>query len=154
MILGFTGTRGIVTGPQLRWLYDFLDDDINSEEREIEAVHHGACIGADMEMHMACLERGIPLFVHPPTKTNFLAVECLTPIKNLVTVLPAKPYLNRDRDIVGAASALVALPGKAEAEGGGTWYTVNFAARMSKPAIIVHPDGNVERRIFNAHRGI
>jgi predicted Rossmann fold nucleotide-binding protein DprA/Smf involved in DNA uptake len=151
MILGFTGTRDIVTGAQLRWLYGFLDDDLN--ERSIQVVHHGACTGADAEMHAACLERNIPLVVHPPIKTNFLATQCVAPTPG-VTVLKPEPYLNRDRAIVGASDALVALPSKSEGEGGGTWYTINFAARMSKPAVIVHPDGNVERRIFNSHRGI
>lgn len=148
MILGFTGTRDIVTGAQLRWLYDFLDAD-----QTIEAVHHGACTGADLEMHLACLERNIPLVVHPPKKTNFLAVECITP-HPLVTVLPAEPYLNRDRAVVGAAAVLVALPSKPESAGGGTWYTIGFAARLGKPAIIVHPGGEVERRVFNNTKGI
>jgi predicted Rossmann fold nucleotide-binding protein DprA/Smf involved in DNA uptake len=152
MILGFTGTRDIVTGAQLRWLYGFLDDSVS--EGEIEAVHHGACVGADFEMHTACLERGIAVVVHPPIKTAFLAVECIKQGLSGVTVLPAEPYLNRDRAIVGASSALVALPSKVESAGGGTWYTVNYAARLGKPAVIVHPSGEVERRIFNQHRGI
>lgn len=150
MKLGYTATRGVLSQAQMRWLLTFLDDVV--KEGEVEEVHHGACVGGDLEMHLAALERGIPIVVHPPVKTNFLALQCLEP-HPLVKVLPAKPYLNRDRDIVVAADAVVGLPSRAENDGGGTWYTVNYAVRLLKPVVIVHPDGHVEKRISNLGKG-
>lgn len=151
MILGFTGTRNPLSQAQMRWLYTFLDDVV--EEGQVTEVHHGACVGADLEMHLGCLERGIPLVVHPPVKTNFLAVQCITPTPG-VTILPAKPYLNRDRDIVAAADGVLGMPAKSETDGGGTWYTLNYAMRVLTPVSIVHPDGRVERRISNPLNGV
>jgi len=144
--LGFTGTRNFLTQVQMRWLYTFLDDVV--KEGEVEEIHHGACTGADLEMHLAALERGIPLVVHPPVKTNYLAVECITPTPG-VTILPAKPYLTRDRDIVSICDGVLGMPSGDESDGGGTWYTVNYAVRVLKPVVIVHPDGRVEQRICN-----
>ena len=148
--LGFTGTRNILTQAQMRWLHTFLDDVM--KEGEVEEVHHGGCTGADLEMHLGCVERGIPLVVHPPVKTNFLAVECVTPTPG-VTILEPKPYLTRDRDIVMTVDGVVGMPSGNESDGGGTWYTINYAVRVLKPAVIVHPDGHVEQRISNPLKG-
>jgi hypothetical protein len=111
----------------------------------IDEIHHGACMGADQEVHDGAIERGIPLVVHPPVNTRWLAESCIAE-HELVTVIPAKPYLNRDRDIVSAIEALIAFPLKREADGGGTWYTIGFAQRMGKPVTIIYANGEVEER--------
>lgn len=146
MKLGFTGTREGANEVQLTWLENVFVG------LKIEVLHHGGCVGADEEAHMFAVAAKIPVIVHPPVKTKFLATDCLNPQGGLVTVLPAKPYLNRDRDIVVLTDGLVALPKNHEPpshdlEGaGGTWYTVRFAQRMLKPVMICYPDGKVEKR--------
>lgn len=139
MIIGFTGTRNPLTPQQIAWLNTVL------ETQPPNVLHHGACIGADSTAHFAALDNDIPVVVHPPTNAKHIDMECLAP-HPLVTVLPREPYLNRNRSIVGACDGLVALPSRAEAQEGGTWYTVHFAERMNKPVVICYPDGRIEIR--------
>lgn len=145
MIIGFTGTREDITEAQKAWLTNTFD------ALQIDQLHHGACTGADAFAHDLAVERNIPVVVHPPIKTNFLAAQCLIPRPNVV-VLPAKPYLNRNKDIVGCSNGMIALPKNHEPQNnmepsGGTWYTVRFAQeRANKPVMICYPDGEVEKR--------
>jgi hypothetical protein len=145
MRLGFTGTREQITDAQKDWLATVFD------QLQIDVLHHGACVGADAYAHSLAVERMIPVVVHPPIKTKYLAAECLLDMPG-VTILPAKPYLNRDRDIVGCCEGLVALPKNKEPQLntdyiGGTWYTIRYAQeRYNRPVMICYPDGEVEKR--------
>jgi hypothetical protein len=145
MVWGFTGTREekLITDAQRAWAYTELEDNRPA------AVHHGACTGADALIHGICLELDIPVHVWPPINPKYLAVECLSP-HPLVTVHPAMPYLSRDRQIVGAATVLKALPKQDKQPDpmhwGGTWYTVDFAQRCCQPVDICYPNGRVENR--------
>lgn len=148
LVIGFSGTRDGGTDRQLAWLYKTLED----ERPNILAVHHGACVGIDAAVHALALENEIPIHVWPPTKRNYLAAECISP-HPLVTVHPAMPYLDRDREIDKAAAHLIALPKQNEQPDrlywGGTWYTVDFMERLLKPVTIVYPNGAVEQRLPN-----
>ncbi len=62
------------------------------------------------------------------------------------TWLPAKEYLERDRDIVDATEALFATPDGPERAKSGTWYTVRYAVKTGKPVYICYPDGFLELR--------
>jgi hypothetical protein len=147
MILGFTGTREPITKLQSDWLWWLF------EHVKIEQGHHGACINADEAFHDMALAHQVPLMVHPSSSKKhmaqgLIAVRCLV-AHPLVTVLPAKPPLNRDREIVGASQGLVALPVQLHQppplQWGGTWFTVDYALRMNRPVIICYPDGRVEK---------
>lgn len=158
LVIGFSGTRDGGTDRQLAWLYRTLED----ERANIFAVHHGACVGIDASVHALALEAEIPIHVWPPTKRNYVAVECLSP-HPLVTIHPAMPYLARDREIAMAAAHLVALPKQNEQPDrlywGGTWYTVDFTQRLNRPVTICYPNGAVEQRLpgkpvrYDAHSG-
>jgi hypothetical protein len=148
MRLGFTGTRAPITTPQKQWLWHLF------ETMRIDVGHHGACVNADEEFHLAALAHNVALMVHPSSSKShraqgLVSVKCLQ-AHPLVTVLPAKPPLNRDRDIVGATEGLVALPVQMKEppplQWGGTWYCVNYAARMNRPVVICYPDGRIEKR--------
>jgi hypothetical protein len=142
-VWGFTGTRHKVTDAQRAWVYTQLED------HRPAVVHHGACTGADLLMHEACLELGIPVHVWPPINFKWLAAQCLTP-HALVMVHPRMHYLPRNREIVRAATILKALPRQEEQPDpmnwGGTWYTVDFAERVRRPIDICYPSGRVENR--------
>jgi hypothetical protein len=144
MILGFTGTRKGLTDVQTRWLWELF------ERLQVDEAHHGACVGADLEFHKVALHHGVPIVVHPPVKTEFLAVECIQRGVPRVKIKSAKPYLHRDRDIAGACDGLVATPWQ-DAEpplmdGSGTFYTVRYAQRLNKPVMICFANGRVEKR--------
>jgi len=92
--------------------------------------------------------------VHPGDSRSIRAqglvsLKCLQG-NQLVTVLPAKPPLNRNRDIVAATTGLVALPRQLTEppplQSGGTWYTINYALRLNRPVVICYPSGKVEKR--------
>lgn len=141
MKLGFTGTRNKPTDAQLRQLLSFLrgsgDDDY------IEALHHGACVGADLAAHQYAFSLEMPIVVHPPIKEAYLAFQCLEPHPN-VTVLERKPYFVRNRDIVDAADRLLAVPDGPRRPDSGTWHTINFAMYRQMPITVCWPDGRME----------
>ena len=58
-------------------------------------------------------------------------------------VTEAKPYLARNRDIVDVTTALLATPQGPEELRSGTWSTVRYARRQTKPLVIVWPNGVV-----------
>jgi hypothetical protein len=145
MILGFTGTRYPITDAQTRWLGQAFDS------LRIDMLHHGACVGADLAAHECAVAHELSIVVHPPTNPKLVALQCLKSDNTNVLVLPAKPYLNRNRDIVGACDGVMALPdgpdpGEYTLSHSGTWYTVHYAVRMNKPVIICYPDGQIEKR--------
>jgi hypothetical protein len=105
---------------------------------DFDEVHHGDCVGADHDMHRIAEANGQRIVVHPPSD-NRLRAWCKGEI-----ILSPRPYLDRNRDIVGACTTLLATPAEMEEQDkGGTWYTVRFARRRGVPVIVVWPDGSV-----------
>lgn len=146
-ILGFTGTRNEPTDEQLKWLRATFVVGLPSE------LHHGACIGADAQAHwqaLNCLGGRIQIVVHPPDNQSRMMPmnKILSPFGG-IAVLSPKPYLDRNRDIVDACDKLIALPDGPERPKSGTWYTVRYAMKMSKPVWICYPDGTLEDRLPN-----
>ncbi|WP_165766699.1 hypothetical protein, partial [Mycolicibacterium canariasense] len=108
----------------------------------------GACIGSDAASHQAAIDNGIDgrrLVVHPPVNAALRM-----PYDGRALWLPAKPYLDRNRDIVDATDELLALAGAPEddpkSQRSGTWMTVRYAMQVGRPVAICYPDGRVEVR--------
>lgn len=152
VILGFTGTRNKPTQQQWHQTNLFLFDN------NINEAHHGACDGSDLMFHRCAINFATPIIVHPPIKEIYLARECLfMPTPEMiesdypewaeydVTVLPAKGYLERDRDIVDACDHLLATPEGPRKPHSGTWYTIDYALTHSKPVTVIWPDGKIEK---------
>jgi hypothetical protein len=142
MILGFTGSRNRPTPKQLAWL------DLYFFDRDVDVLHHGACVGSDLAAHRMALDYAVPVVVHPPIKDGYLAEECLfvppPPTKHQVTVLERKHYHARNRDIVHAADRLIALPDGPRRPHSGTWYTIDYAVGQHFRVQTCFPDGHVE----------
>lgn len=132
---GFTGSQHEPSRRQLAWL--------RRQMQCVERLHHGACIGSDWRAHRAALAAGVPITIHPPTKTDKMMALEQHP---LVTVLPPEPYLDRNKTIVRQVARLLALPDGHERVRSGTWSTVRFAVRLGVPVSICYPDGKVEHR--------
>ena len=147
-IVGFSGSQTGVTKAQLIWL--------NYELHAIgmTELHHGACIGADAAAHMIALEYftgstgdgipELPIVIHPPENMSKVEMRCLLRDQEIVRVLPRKPYLVRNRDIVNASNILLATPDGPERLRSGTWATIRYARDLKHPIKICYPNGEVE----------
>jgi hypothetical protein len=137
-IVGFTGTRKGLTPAQRQSLEVVLVGEIGLMTGE---VHHGDCVGADEACHDIALEHGWRIVVHPPTVRTMRAF-----CQAYDEMLPAKGYIDRNRDIVDDTFVLVACPDGPETRRSGTWSTIRWARKNGRPVVIVWPDGRVERR--------
>lgn len=138
-VLGFTGTRKGMTRAQRLGVLHAVEHSTCSE------VHHGDCIGADAEFHdlVSRMALGVTIVIHPSNCETMRAFKGEGEFDTLI--LPPKPPLERNRDIVGACDLLLAAPfGLTEAQRSGTWATIRYARSLKKPMMIVYPDGNIE----------
>lgn len=134
MIIGFTGTSSGMTGPQMQAVRQLLWERID----ERVELRHGDCVGADAEAHAMARGYGMRVVIHPPSNPKARAWCCGD------VVLPAKPYLARNRDIVEACELLIAAPRTVREElRSGTWATVRHAAKVGRRTLLVSPSGEV-----------
>lgn len=131
--VGFTGTRIGMTRPQMMGVGALLRSLDPTE------AHHGDCIGADADFDMLARLLDIPRVIHPPTNPAHRAF-CAGG-----TILPERPYLDRNEDIVEATDVLIATPKEYRNPGkGGTWWTVEKAKERYRKVHLVFPDGSTE----------
>jgi hypothetical protein len=138
--LGMTGTRfGMIVKQEAGFVAAIMR--IKNKHRKIVEWHHGDCVGADEQSHylIRAIDKNIAIHIHPPVDTDLQAK------------MPADVYYDpkthfaRNRDIVDATDMLIATPYTQRRESkGGTWYTINYALKMGKPALIIWPDGRYE----------
>ena len=135
MQIGFTGTRHGMTIPQHEALVKiFLS---NYKLRDEVVLHHGMCIGADLEAHRLAKIFDFGCVGHPPTDTSLMAE-----ISDLNKRLPPKYYLDRNQDIVNDTSTLIATPKEfEEVRRSGTWATIRYGARQKKHVVVINPAG-------------
>lgn len=137
MILGFTGTRGMPTPEQQA----FIDRNVSG----CDELHHGACVGSDAVAHVFGLLYARQIRVHPPEDTKLVDLKAVMPRnRDLVKVLPAKPYHARNRDIVDACEVLIATPDGRRRPRSGTWYTIDYARANKVPVVVCLPDGTID----------
>lgn len=133
-VAGFTGTRHGMTEEQLQAVIGLAFG--------FSEIHHGDCVGADFDMHRIARAGGRRIVAHPPSDPRLRAWSYAN------EVLPVKPYLDRNRDIVDASSFLIATPAEmTEQTKGGTWYTVRYARSQGKHIVIVWPDGAITHEV-------
>ncbi len=137
MKVGSTGSRSGTTTSQLHELMGFL------RTNDVEEFHHGCCVGADTFAHYAAVRCGLPIVYHPPTDMSQASDLREFPGE---WRKPA-PYLERNRAIVDETDMLVAMPRgprPASLRDSGTWYTVEYAVRQSKPVRVIFDGPTVE----------
>ncbi len=129
--VGFTGTQRGMSREQkttVAWLL----------KRMTGEFHHGDCIGADAQAHDLARHAQYVIVLHPPMFSNKRAW-CSADV-----VLPARPYLDRNKDIVLASQAVIATPAqRTEQLRSGTWSTVRAARRHGRRLFLVFPDGTI-----------
>jgi hypothetical protein len=144
--VGFTGTQEGMTDEQKVFFKSLM------REYQPTEFHHGDCIGSDTEAHdivwdLITLEgMNCKIVVHPPEDESKRAFAGDQEIA--VVVLPPKPYINRNHDIVNATDILVATPRQfTEVVRSGTWATIRYARKSrGGKVMIVRPDGVIKGR--------
>ena len=124
MILGVPGSRKPRSDNLCEKLFNFIQDNGVTE------LHHGDCTGWDHQSFMVADWLCIKTVAHPPEDNRWHAETKST------VILPAKPYLDRNKDIVNAVDFLIAAPDGPEKMRSGTWSTVRYAKKTGKRGIV------------------
>ena len=136
--IGFSGTRKGMTAEQLVAVAVMVGG------LQPRAVYHGCCLGADEDFADIVNEQSPSTlqFGHPSTLRGLVSVRACRLCNSVVA---PRPPLERNRDIVDATRMLLATPaGMVEEIRSGTWATIRYARRLSRPIMIVWPDGTVK----------
>jgi hypothetical protein len=124
-----------MTGAQKERLKGLLNASGCSE------AHHGDCVGADEQFHDILTEGlGWTIVIHPSSSDALRAYKGEGEFDTII--LPPKPPLQRNHDIVDASDLMIACPNeREEILRSGTWATIRYARERHKPLIVILPDG-------------
>lgn len=136
--IGMTGTKEGMTFPQRIGFRYVLSSYWMYKEQEGGRFHHGDCIGADEQGALIATHFGYYTVSHPPI------IESLRAFHKSDLILPPKPYIDRDHDIVDISRIIIGTPKTAkEILRSGTWATIRFAKKLHKEHFIIDPDGTI-----------
>lgn len=130
MKIGVTGTR---TGMN-EWQFEQLSSFLTTVFIPGAELHHGDCVGVDVEAGELARELGYTIVCHPPTNHKLRAYH------NGDKIHEPFGYLARDRNIVDATEMLLVVPLQVKwSSQGGTWFTHDYAIKQNKPLKIFFP---------------
>jgi hypothetical protein len=136
MKVGVTGTRSGMTESQ----YDAVKFWLKS--LDAKELHHGDCVGVDVEVAILAASLGYYIVNHPPIKDDLRAYHHSHQHRDPLS------YFARNRNIVDECDILMVVPHQMERQpNGGTWYTHDYAVKKQKHLIIFYPDGSTSTRI-------
>jgi len=142
--VGFTGTREGMTTHQEERFTRYL------KMIRPKYFHHGDCVGSDEQAYFIARVLGCMIITHPPDSVKYRAYcgqENIgdgsgVPIFDNIYVMPEKPYLKRNKDIVSSSDIMLATPlTRKEHVRSGTWSTIRYARNKCKPLVIIEPGG-------------
>jgi hypothetical protein len=125
--IGFTGNRYGLRPDQKTQIEDLLD------KYDHITVSHGDCVGSDTDFHLLCIEykythpeKTVTVHIYPPDNPR------LRGFNKGDVVMPEKPYLDRNMDIIKNCDLLIACPvdKNKEEQRSGTWSTIRQARRL------------------------
>lgn len=100
--------------------------------------HHGDCINGDAFLHEAASECNFGIVIHPPENAALRAY------KAAPLILPPKPYLERNRDMIDVCETMLICPDtESYRVKSGTWYTWRHAGLQKKRVILITPSGTI-----------
>lgn len=133
--IGFTGTQeGMTQQQKVNFMQVFLWFESRHGAHNLE-FHQGQCIGADHDALLLVKSRGgVWTVSHPPLDTSKTHdVEC-------DEVRDGYPFLERNHHIVDEVDVLLAAPRSREEElRSGTWATVRYARKVTRPHEMIWP---------------
>ena len=129
MKIGVTGTRSGMTEQQFGDVELFLRS-VSGE------LHHGDCVGVDVEVAELAKEIGYRTVCHPPINPDLRAFHVSDETREPLS------YFARNRKIVDECDLLLVIPyQKTHQTNGGTWYTHDYAVKQGKRVIIFPGEG-------------
>lgn len=132
MKIGVTGTRSGMNDYQLMQVVNFLKEMKGSE------LHHGDCVGVDIQVARIAKYLGYKIICHPPIKNELRAYHDSDEIHEPLS------YFARNRNIVDATDLLMVVPFQNEWQSsGGTWYTHDYALKGGKRIEVFYPTTRV-----------
>jgi hypothetical protein len=132
--IGITGTRNGLSEYQKYQLQILI-----GVCTEAERLVHGDCVGADTEVAMAFKQRFGDGVLVVARACNIESARANCEANDIV--LPAKPPMDRNDDIVADSDVLLAFPKENyEVLRSGTWATVRRAKKARKPVFMVYPE--------------
>lgn len=139
MKIGVTGTRSGMTEQQFDGVKFYLEKFMEAREPDEQMeLHHGDCVGVDVEVATLAKVIGYKVVNHPPTKTDLRAYHESDEFREPLS------YFARNRNIVDATDTLLVIPYQEEWQpNGGTWYTHDYAAKKQKSKVVFYPSGGV-----------
>jgi hypothetical protein len=146
--IGVTGTREEFPNPQKLALGVMLSIGARLSEG-INKLHHGCASGVDEFAHgIACTIPDMHIHGHPGYDANESTPYQMTVKPGSFHVIhDAKPYKERNRDIVRVSRVLLACPLYPESHSrsarSGTWQTVRMARKANIPVIVITPIGQL-----------
>lgn len=145
--VGFTGTRKGITKPQVIRITQAL------YSLGTTWFVHGGAIGCDRIAHWIATEAGIKTRIRPATGFDPAWLTPEVPDTFVDEVLPEKPPLERNRDIVNDAQYMLACPFTyGEELKSGTWMTIRYARKLHKPLAIIWPDGTQQLEFWPGNK--
>lgn len=136
--IGCSASRGGLSDAQKMLACRVLIDSLFEASRKKGSItfHHGDCINGDAFLHDAAHELGFSIVIHPPENGALRAY------KRAPVILPVKPYLERNREMVDACEVMVICPDtEAYRIKSGAWYTWKYAKLQKKRVILITPSG-------------
>jgi hypothetical protein len=128
--IGFTGTRHGMKAHQMETVIKLMAG--------YHWLHHGKCVGGDLEAHAIARSLRMMIAIHPPIKTNLIA-QCTGDIE-----YEPLEYIARNHVIVDSVETMIAAPYSSREENrSGTWATIRYARNQGRPLFIVLPDGSI-----------
>ena len=103
-------------------------------------VSHGDCVGSDTDFHNLCVNYGqlhpdknIIIHIYPPNNPK------LRGFNKGDLLMPEKPYLERNMDIIQNSTIIIACPIDKNKEEwrSGTWSTIRQAKKLKKQVYIL-----------------
>lgn len=134
--IGFTGTQYGMTDRQksnFEEIFSWFEKTYGDRGLEF---HQGQCVGADFDALSIVKSRGgVWTVSHPPIDKRMIhTLEC-------DETRPDCTFIGRNHNIVDGVDILLAAPrSRKEEQRSGTWATVRYARRVSRPIEMVWPN--------------